>query len=175
MANPDHLHSDAIHYMAPFSFLHHTTRYHPVTITRGQQHHDVDDLHGQTHSPSPSTTSGDTTPKRTPRSITNSTENAEGNETSQIYHVWRSRDNRKGRHRAVIARQSFSQKGDKTLGQPGPGVKKTLLGLTRLVTRFPVGDVSYLAAVAFVLGLSSSLPLARFSLPPILGGSLTQM
>ena len=56
------------------------------------------------------------------------------------------------------------------VGEEASQVKSTALGLTRLVTRFPVWDVSYLVAVTFVIGLLaffclvvSFLALSQFS------------
>lgn len=121
MTDHNHLHSEAIHSSGPLNFLHPTTRYHPATVTPREQQQ-------QQHEPKTFT---------------------EKKHTSQVYHVWRSRDNRKGRHRAVITGQGPKPR-DATDGKSR--LRKTALGLARLVTRFPVWDVSYLVAVAFVLG-----------------------
>jgi hypothetical protein len=169
MANLGRLNSDAIHSTGPFAFLHPTTRYHPLTVTRNRQHHHHGLLNHNRLSTSPITR------PITPDSIANITRDAQEKETPQIYHVWRSRDNRKGRHRAVVTKPAAT-----SLLRTGEGddddnnellrrqrAKKRLIGLTRLVTRFPVWDVSYLVAVAFVLGLCPSLsPLPLDPLPP---------
>jgi hypothetical protein len=68
-------------------------------------------------------------------------------------YVWRSRDNRKGRH-AVVVRPSYQH------GEEGAGPKRTdtfeatLRGLGKMVTRYPIWDVSYDVAVVFTLGMS---------------------
>ncbi|KAK4121104.1 hypothetical protein N657DRAFT_665806 [Parathielavia appendiculata] len=147
MAHLEARHPNESHSTGPFTFLHPTTRYlRPVTLSRAQQHHDPG-------SPSPAA-AGWTT-------------GASAKDTRQVYHVWRSRDNRKGRQRAVIIMTQPKISSQGKIGKGGGGgdddagedilrpqrVRSTLLGLTRLATRFPVWDVSCLVAVAFLLGL----------------------
>ncbi|KAK4104266.1 hypothetical protein N658DRAFT_493769 [Parathielavia hyrcaniae] len=191
--------SDELHPTGPFPFLHPTTRYHPITLRRTQhqqQQHDraprpsttinAAGEWGFTPDSTPTTTTAPTTtptPTPTPTTTPTTPPTTTGDPTKharQVYHVWKSRDNRKGRHRAVImtptrpsshasgtARGEQGDEDDHLGGHGASGrggdegdqhilyprqVKKTLLGLAKLVTRFPVWDVSYLVAVAFVLG-----------------------
>ncbi len=76
-------------------------------------------------------------------------------DTRRVYHLWRSRDNRKGRHRAVVTGRRGLVGARERVGLVGEGAsrrREIVLGLRRLVTCFPVWDVSYLVAVSFVLG-----------------------
>jgi hypothetical protein len=66
----------------------------------------------------------------------------------QIYHVWKSRDNRKGRHRHVITGPGAKEY---DTGRKSK-VRKTAVGVSRMFTRFPVWDISYLVAVSFTIG-----------------------
>ena len=89
-----------------------------------------------------------------------------------IYHVWRSRDNRKGRHAAVVARSPGQprqeQRGDQDQQIPETEkastarwlsprttdtVVETCRGVAKMFTRFPFWDVSYDVAVVFTLGM----------------------
>lgn len=69
-----------------------------------------------------------------------------------VYQVWRSRDNRKGRHAIAISPESATKHGFKhpratnTLGE-------TLRGIAKMFVRYPVWDVSYDVAVIFTLGM----------------------
>ncbi|KAK4033636.1 hypothetical protein C8A01DRAFT_19446 [Parachaetomium inaequale] len=131
MTGHDHPSSEAIHSSGPLAFLHPTARYHPLTAT------------GQDQPQPPNGSFTINTPAKPTATEDGSREN------QQIYHVWRSRDNRKGRHRALVTGQGAKGRDE---GRKSRLVKKTGYGLTRLVTRFPVWDISYLVAVAFVLG-----------------------
>lgn len=66
-----------------------------------------------------------------------------------IEHLWRSRDNRKGRH-ALRVDYRVSQPG--TTPPPTTGLKATARGILRMATRVPYWDVSYLVAATFTLG-----------------------
>lgn len=76
---------------------------------------------------------------------------------SGIYHVWRSRDNRKGRHALAL---SPSKKPTTALSGPDHPItitttntiKATLGGISRMFLRYPVWDVSYDVAAIFTLG-----------------------
>ncbi|KAK3370259.1 hypothetical protein B0H63DRAFT_454452 [Podospora didyma] len=101
--------------------------------------------------------------------------------THVIYHVWRSRDNRKGRHSAVVPREHA----DKLRVRATDTVHETLRGLARMVMRYPVWDISYDVAVVFTLGsvvwvingcfvwLPLIAPWTEFSRESILGGGVT--
>jgi hypothetical protein len=127
-----HVNTDALPSFRPLAFLHPTTRYHPVTVIPEQQ-----------HPPEAPPSEQATAPKK---------------DTRQVYHIWRSRDNRKGRHRAVITGHRDPESPRLGLiGEEASRLRKTALGLSRLVTQFPVWDVSYLVAVSFVIGLCTFL------------------
>jgi hypothetical protein len=160
MANHNYPISDAIHARGPLSFLHPTTRYHPVIGPGKQQEQQHAEPTSQAPSKPPPPGEG------RPESATPETSTPKDHDTRQVYHVWRSRDNRKGRRRAVITGQKGPQARRLGLiGEEKTQLKKTALGLTRLVTRFPVWDVSYLVAVSFVLGLFTPFLLSLLILP----------
>ncbi|GAB1313906.1 Integral membrane protein [Madurella fahalii] len=124
---PRHSLPNAIHASGPFLFLNPTTRYHPVSKPPWEQKQEPQD----------------------PGHIVNQADR-EGQE--QIYHVWRSRDNRKGRRRvAYLRKQDGGPVKSRTDHYRSQG-RKLALGVGKMVTRFPVWDVTYLVAVAFVLG-----------------------
>lgn len=92
-------------------------------------------------------------------------EGGDGEEGQQlaadVYHVWRSRDNRKGRHAlAVVPPSEAAMQGDQDAeGQPRflapeatSGWKGVKEGLKRMLFRWPVWDVSFDVAVVFTLG-----------------------
>ncbi|KAK0741267.1 hypothetical protein B0T18DRAFT_331073 [Schizothecium vesticola] len=118
-------HSHPVHTFAPFSFLNPTTRYHPITPTPS--------LPKEEQEPSPP---------------------APPLQDHGIYHIWRSRDNRKGRHAALVPRPTpgAEKMAAATVPRPTNSLAETLKGLAKMVTRFPVWDVSYDVAVVFTLG-----------------------
>lgn len=66
-----------------------------------------------------------------------------------VYHVWRSRDNRKGRH-ALALTPSASR-----VALPPPArdsFSSTARGILKMLTRYPVWDVSYDVATVFTWG-----------------------
>lgn len=75
-----------------------------------------------------------------------------------IYHIWRSRDNRKGRHALALtpsAKASAALPGPPR--QPRPlgtttTIRATIQGISRMFLRYPVWDVSYDVAAIFTLG-----------------------
>ncbi|KAK4190657.1 hypothetical protein QBC35DRAFT_489370 [Podospora australis] len=76
-----------------------------------------------------------------------------------VYHVWRSRDNRKGRHAVVIFFQKEKDEeggGKRKKWQGGMestnSLRQVARGVAKMATRFPVWDVSWLVAMAFVWG-----------------------
>ncbi|KAI8955501.1 hypothetical protein F4801DRAFT_527822 [Xylaria longipes] len=77
----------------------------------------------------------------------------EATETSPtwIWRRYRSRDNRKGRHAVVISPQSAANHG---VSHPHATdtFRATLPGIWRMVSMFPVTDVSYDVAIIFTLG-----------------------
>lgn len=66
-------------------------------------------------------------------------------------HVWRSRDNRKGRH-AVIVDADYDQDVKTTNPMPTNTLRHSLLGLRKMLVRYPIWDVSYDVAVVFTIG-----------------------
>lgn len=130
--HPRHLLPDTIHPSGAIPILHPTKRYHLVTDILKQPRLAAHEL----APPSPFVPTllhhrGAVVPLH-----------------DEIYHVWRSRDNRKGRHRQVITGPGAKEYDTGRKSR----VKKTAVGVSRLATRFPVWDISYLVAVSFVIG-----------------------
>lgn len=71
---------------------------------------------------------------------------------SPVYHVWQSRNNRKGRHAAVIGKEHVE---DKRIHVPRATNtwRESVTGLWRMVVRYPVWDISYDVAISFTLGM----------------------
>lgn len=73
-----------------------------------------------------------------------------------VYTVWRSRDNRKGRHALHLPPPSTSSStttlSSSKLTKPTTTAAALLTGIARMLTRFPVWDVSYDVATIFTLG-----------------------
>ncbi|KAK1829086.1 integral membrane protein [Podospora conica] len=122
-----------IHTLSPFPFLNPTTRYHPIT-------------------PTPSTTDE----KREPIPDEHHHPPTHPVQDHGIYHVWRSRDNRKGRHAALVRRRKSGEQEKGRVAATFPRTTNsfaaTVKGVVKMVTRFPVWDVSYDVAVVFTLG-----------------------
>lgn len=80
-----------------------------------------------------------------------------------IWRRYRSRDNRKGRHTVVISPQSAANYG---VSHPHATdtFKAALPGISRMVSMFPVFDVSYDVAIIFTLG-GLFPPLTRGTIP----------
>lgn len=69
-----------------------------------------------------------------------------------VAYVWRSRDNRKGRH--ALAVSVDPRKHDATKGpRPSNTWNQTLRGVSKMLLRYPVWDVSYDVAVVFTIGI----------------------
>lgn len=69
-----------------------------------------------------------------------------------VEYLWRSRDNRKGRH-AIRIQYSLSQHGpDHILPVSTKSVRVVLATILRMATFFPVWDISWLVATSFTLG-----------------------
>lgn len=73
----------------------------------------------------------------------------------KIYHIWSSRDNRKGRHAAVVV-VAPKGKEDKEKGISVPPATNTLSetwkGIVKMSMRWPVWDISFDVAVVFTIG-----------------------
>lgn len=70
-----------------------------------------------------------------------------------IYHVWRSRDNRKGRHAAVAPRRHVDER--VCLPRASDTLIETAKGVQRMAMRFPVWDISYDVAIVFTIGMTA--------------------
>ena len=132
--------SHPIHILTPCSFLNPTVRYHPIPATPAPDH------------PPEHTPSQNQHDKQRPPS-------APGPEHG-VYHIWRSRDNRKGRHAALVPRRPPAMEDTATATFPRAtnSAAETFKGLIKMATRFPVWDVSYDVAVVFTLGELSLMP-----------------
>lgn len=72
-------------------------------------------------------------------------------ESPGVAYVWRSRDNRKGRHALVISVDP--RKHDATKApRPSNSYHQTLRGILKMFVRYPVWDVSYDVAIVFTIG-----------------------
>lgn len=70
---------------------------------------------------------------------------------ADIDFLWRSRDNRKGRHALQVAQACEATAKYNVPGQTS-SLRATGLGILRMVTVLPIWDVSYLIAITFTLG-----------------------
>jgi hypothetical protein len=78
-------------------------------------------------------------------------ESRPGGKSPGVAYVWRSRDNRKGRHALAISvdpRKHEATKGPR----PSNSYHQTLRGILKMFVRYPVWDVSYDVAVVFTIG-----------------------
>lgn len=71
-----------------------------------------------------------------------------------VYQLWRSRDNRKGRHAVVVSPGGGGADKHGAVSHPGAtaSLKQVLLGVWKMAVRYPVWDVSYDVATVFTLG-----------------------
>ncbi|ROW13378.1 hypothetical protein VPNG_05440 [Cytospora leucostoma] len=70
-----------------------------------------------------------------------------------VYHIWRSRDNRKGRHALHLTPSAAQAATQATTTPPTSGTPRAILsGLARMLLRYPVWDVSYDVALTFSIG-----------------------
>ena len=74
-----------------------------------------------------------------------------GGPTPKVVYVWRSRDNRKGRHAVVVDRDAREHSGKK-VPRPSNTWQQTVGGIVRMFVRYPVWDVSYDVAFVFTIG-----------------------
>ena len=70
--------------------------------------------------------------------------------------VWRSRDNRKGRH-AVQVSPEYCDKAGTDVPKATNTLRESLRGILRMILRYPIWDVSYDVATIFTLGMNSFL------------------
>lgn len=136
-------HYAADHTTGPVPFLNPTARFlplHKAPTAGGDEHEEAAETQNRP-SAAPVSAKETTTPP------------------SGIYHIWRSRDNRKGRHALALtpsARASTSLTGAQH--QPSRPlrttntIRSTLRGISRMFLRCPIWDVSYDVAAIFTLG-----------------------
>lgn len=79
-------------------------------------------------------------------------EQAPAAEPEHIEHIWRSRDNRKGRHALRVDYRVSPQETGYTPPAPTTTFKAVARGVLRMFTYAPYWDVSYLVATSFTLG-----------------------
>ncbi|KAF3013949.1 hypothetical protein E8E14_004968 [Neopestalotiopsis sp. 37M] len=80
---------------------------------------------------------------------------ADAASTTGVYHLWRSRDNRKGRHAIIVPpRHGDTTNSSTAVAHPEPSnsAKGILRGLWKMVACYPIWDVSYDVATIFTLG-----------------------
>ncbi|KAJ5443904.1 uncharacterized protein N7458_007776 [Penicillium daleae] len=127
------------HVSGPFSFLNPTwARYAPTTTIRGQtkpvslaQQQEEEHEH-------------ELTPDATPPSSSV--------KARSIEHLWRSRDNRKGRHPLKVDYRAPTSETGYLAPPPTATFSAVARGILRMATSAPVWDVSWLVAVTFTLG-----------------------
>ncbi|KAK2689099.1 hypothetical protein QWA68_011720 [Fusarium oxysporum] len=91
-------------------------------------------------------------------------------ESPGVAYVWRSRDNRKGRHALVISVDP--RKHDATKApRPTNSYHQTLRGILKMFVRYPVWDVSYDVAIVFTIGSIIWVINGFFSWLPVLNPS----
>lgn len=69
-----------------------------------------------------------------------------------VYHVWRSRDNRKGRHAVEVTPGHVEPKAGEPLLKVTENLAGSWSGIWKMCVRYPVWDVSYDVAVIFTIG-----------------------
>ncbi|KAI3396574.1 hypothetical protein diail_12023 [Diaporthe ilicicola] len=167
--NTDHFggrHYAADHISGPVPFLNPTTRLLPLHKPQ-QQGRDQ-----QAAASAPSTAEGQGNGEHEKEPIaTPDAETPAAPHSSGVYHIWRSRDNRKGRHALALttsaaASSSSSSPTSSPPADPGAHLHPhphqpprptstlgaTLQGISRMLLRYPVWDVSYDVAAIFTLG-----------------------
>ncbi|KAK0635579.1 hypothetical protein B0T17DRAFT_48705 [Bombardia bombarda] len=145
-------HHNAVHSTGPFACLNPTTRYSLL--------------------PSPSTSTGSlsSTPSPPPPDAASSPPPpTPHHHHAAVYNVWRSRDNRKGRHSVLVHPSAILHKtasaiadrnggGDQHGGggithpPPTDTLAGARRGIVKMATRYPLWDISYDVAVVFTLG-----------------------
>lgn len=81
-----------------------------------------------------------------------SAEQAPAAKPKHVEHLWRSRDNRKGRHAIQVDYTLAAQEPGYKAPPPTSTFKAAAKGIVRMATVVPYWDVSYLVAVTFTLG-----------------------
>lgn len=149
-------HYHAHHAEGPFSFLHPTHRY--LSLSKSDAKPAAAPAPGPTTDSTDDAASGQENDQQPP----------EEDYHHHIYHIWRSRDNRKGRHAIALSPEFFEK-----IGVAGPkptnSMKEALAGMWRMVTQYPVWDVSYDVATIFTLGKLATYGHHRVSSPRSIG------
>ncbi|KAI9863056.1 MAG: hypothetical protein M1824_000744 [Vezdaea acicularis] len=104
---------------------------------------------------------------------------------AKAHFLWRSRDNRKGRHTVLIEHSDDPKNSHNISYSPTATLRQVFLGILRMLTQYPYWDVSYLVATIFTLGsvvwcinaffvwLPLVRPSSEFSTELTLGGPIT--
>ena len=133
----DHFHDrvyDAFHSTGPFKQLNPTTRYiHPSDAAAPTSTAGSAEGSGESQCDDPAKVVRPD--QRNPRAV----------------HVWRSRDNRKGRH-AVVVDPSYKDNEQHKGPETTESLRQTLRGLGKMFTSYPIWDVSYDVATVFTFG-----------------------
>lgn len=91
-----------------------------------------------------------------------------GHRPSNVDYKWTSRNTRKGRHALLVGERSMAHDVDYATPEATDGLKPTLRGLWRMLTKFPWDDLSFLTAVSFVSGCVLLVVNASLSVLPLL-------
>lgn len=155
--NTDHFrgrHYTADHISGPIAFLNPTTRLLPLQEARAKAKYD-----DKTKPARQGTQAGpqvSASPEGGPSPPGPAEEQQQQKHHPGIYHVWRSRDNRKGRHALALtpstAVATTTTSTSSSHQQPTNTLRATLAGVARMALRYPVWDVSYDVAAVFTLG-----------------------
>lgn len=88
--------------------------------------------------------------------------------------LWRSRDNRKGRHALLLRRGKDGQKQPQGTLEPTNSWPATLRGIVRLFTRFPYWDISWCVAIVYTVGSLVWVANGFFGVLPLVGRGSSQ-
>lgn len=152
-----HHHRRAVHVTGPVGALNPTTRLVPLTTPKSRHYDEKSDHDAAFDDDKASTNAADpTSAPMGPRSSAQPSQPplaATSTHASGTYALWRSRDNRKGRH-ALALTPSTAERHPSLLPKTSPGARlaAAAAGTRRMLTRFPVWDVSYDVATVFTLG-----------------------
>jgi hypothetical protein len=88
--------------------------------------------------------------------------------------IWRSRDNRKGRHALALRLGEDGQTQPYGTLEPTNSLAATLRGICALFTRFPFSDISWCVAVVYTLGSIMWVANGFISVLPLIGPHSSQ-
>ncbi|KAL1877904.1 hypothetical protein Daus18300_002257 [Diaporthe australafricana] len=159
-------HYEADHITGPVPFLNPTTRLLPLHQPQAEEQPGRDQQQTSPQHPPAADghENGEPGRKQSASSpdLTNATRAAHphNNSSGGIYHIWHSRDNRKGRHALALTTSAAASAASTATTavsghhQPRPTTtaRATLQGIARMLLRYPVWDVSYDVAAVFTLG-----------------------